>query len=188
MRRKPKPPVEKSAIEEEKEVSAEIEVKEVVSEEPKKSEIQAPRKKFSIDRQLSFKTFLISHFLILTVSIAFISLLAWILYKDNDQLNSQKYNPVTREPISFSLEINNPNDNLLVFDSSIVVSGKTDPLSTILITQNDQTVGVEADSQGNFTKVVTLSVGVNNIYLTAFDTTGSAKQVTRTVYYSEEKL
>lgn len=162
-----------------------------IEEEVIKEEVNPPARpkdRISIDRQLSFKVFLISHLVIFLIGVLFISFCGWLLYGGGDKLSSEKYNPVTREPISFNLEINNPVDNLLIFESSVVISGKTDPLSTVLITQNETTTGLEADSKGNFTQVITLTPGVNNISITAFDTQGSTKSVTRTIYYSEEKI
>lgn len=165
------------------------EVKDIKEEAPTQIPSKPKKKRrLNIDKQLSFKTFLISHFLILLVSVAFISIFAWIIYGDNSPLDKQNYNPVTKEPISFSLDISSPEDNLLVFESSIVVSGKTDPQSTILITRNTESYGLEADTKGNFTKVVNLIPGVNNIYISAYDSKGSVKTSAKTVYYSEEKL
>lgn len=140
------------------------------------------------DRELSFKTFLISHLGILILGLIFLGSLYYILYFDRSPLNLKNYDPVTREPISFDLEISNPEDNSLVFDPNIIISGKTDPKSTVLISNNQKDTGVEADQDGSFTKVITLTPGVNYLSISAFERKGSIKTKKLTVFYSEVSL
>lgn len=140
------------------------------------------------DRELTFKTFLISHLGILAASLLFLGGLYYILYFDRDPLNLKNYDPVTKEGVSFDLEVSSPEDNSLVFDPSIVISGKTDPKSTVLVSNNQKDLGLEADKDGNFTKVVTLAPGVNYLSINAFNPEGGIKLKKLTVYYSEESL
>lgn len=146
------------------------------------------KRKILRDRELSFRIFLISHLGILLAGLIFLGGIYYILHFDQNPLNLQNYNPVTKQSISFDLEVTGPEDNTLVFDSSIIVSGKTDPLSTVIISDNQKNIGLEADQNGNFTKVVTLFPGVNYLTISAFNPKGNIKTQRLTVYYSTEKL
>lgn len=100
----------------------------------------------------------------------------------------QGYIPVSSAPKSMNMEIQNPDDELLVFNNTVVVSGKTTPKSSVVIINGQDQLGTEADKDGNFQKVVDLQPGINPIQILAFDTEGNSKSDSRTVYYSEEKL
>ncbi len=89
---------------------------------------------------------------------------------------------------SFNLQINNPDDELLVFNRSLLVSGTTSPNAAIIVTDNDNDSGFSTDSEGNFSQVITLEGGLNLLTIDAFDSSGNTKQVKRTVYYSQEQL
>lgn len=98
------------------------------------------------------------------------------------------YRPVSSKPISFSLEINNPDDNLLSFDKSLIISGKTSPKATVIIWSDDLDTGFSVNPDGSFSKVVTLDPGLNILNITSFDSVGNSKSISKTVFYSEEKL
>jgi len=100
----------------------------------------------------------------------------------------QGYVPVSTSPKSMKIELQNPDDELLVFDKTVVVSGKTSPKAAIVITNGQSHVGTDADTGGHFQKVVDLTPGVNQIIVQAYDTEGNTKSDSRMVYYSEEKL
>lgn len=108
------------------------------------------------------------------------------------QTNLAEYIPVTSKPTTFNLEIKNPEDELLTFSKSVVVSGKTSAKSTVIIsvegTNTTTFDGFEVNSSGDFQKTVGLSPGLQTIEISSFDPSGSYKTVTRTVYYSEEQL
>lgn len=103
-------------------------------------------------------------------------------------INSISYIPVSKEPTSFSLEINSPEDDLLSFDQNVVISGKTAPFATVIIVNGSFTTGFDAGSKGDFSKVFTLNEGPNSLYITAFDKTGTTKTVIKNIYYSKEAL
>ena len=88
----------------------------------------------------------------------------------------------------FDLQINNPDDELLVFSKSLTVSGQTSPNATVMFTNGDSDSAVSASSSGSFTQVLNLNPGLNTITINAFDSIGEAKTVTRTVYFSEDQL
>lgn len=112
----------------------------------------------------------------------------FITASQNRPLALTSLGTITHEPVSFDLEVDNPDDELLVYDSSLLVSGKTSPNASVIISDGDQDLALSASSTGDFSQVVTLSTGLNRILINAFDDQGNTKQVARTVYYSEEKI
>ena len=140
------------------------------------------------DVVLSTKTYIISHLAILASGLFFFGGLYYILYIDKFNPTLIEYNPVTKEPVSLFLEIANPEDEILVDKDNLVVSGKTGPELTVIISSPITDAGFQAGIDGQFSKVISLAPGANLIEITAFDNEGNSKTVTRTIYYSEEKI
>lgn len=140
------------------------------------------------DVVLSTKTFILSHLVILIVSLSFFGGLYYILYQDKFQTLPQAYNPVTKEPTSFILEISSPDDDMLVNDASIVISGTTGPDTAVIITSAQNSSGLQSGRDGQFSKVFPLSEGPNIVTITAFDHEGNTKSITKSIYYSKEKI
>lgn len=140
-----------------------------------------------MNKRLSFKTFLISQIIIFAVSLILLGILYLVLNSGFKKISSFQKGPVTIEPISFNLTINNPDDGLLVFDNTTLVSGKTAPKTTVVISTDTDTV-VQAGDKGEFSKIIDLNPGPNKIIISTFDSQGNNKSETRTIYYSEEKL
>ena len=140
------------------------------------------------DITLSTKTFIISHLVILLSGLAFFGSLYYILYQDKFQSVQISYNPVTKEPVSLFLEVTAPEDEILVYEDNIVISGKTGSDSTVIISGPENDAGLQASKQGEFNKVFPLSPGPNIVEITAFDSEGNSKTVTRSIYYSKEKI
>lgn len=146
-----------------------------------------------LDSVMTFKSFLISHAIILTAGLIFLFGLYFILNQDNRKFDYSSYIPVTKPPLSFNLNITYPDDELLVFKKDLTFSGNTTVAnSTIFLTiswdEQENYLGFETDSSGNFSKIITLAPGINQITINAFDKSGSLKSATRTIYYSEETL
>lgn len=138
-------------------------------------------------KNLSPKIFVISLSVILLISLGLIGGLYY--YLNADQLGATfKYLPVSQTPTSFNLSVNSPEDNALVEDASIIVSGKTAPFASIIITNGEQTIGFEAQSNGDFSKIMTLNAGPNILQISAFDKIGATKAILKNIYYSKEKL
>jgi hypothetical protein len=140
------------------------------------------------DRVLSTKTFLISHLIILIAALAFFGGLYYFLYPEKFQNTLTEYNPVTKNSVSLFLEISTPEDDILVNDGSIVISGKTGPNTTIIILSLTNDTGLQSNDEGEFSKVFPLTEGANIIEITAFDLEGNSKTVVKSIYYSEEKI
>lgn len=96
--------------------------------------------------------------------------------------------PVTTPPKSLIIDLQQPDDNLLVFDSSLVISGKTAPNTEVLISTDIQDLVIKSRSDGTFSTVLNLDEGENRIVAVVFDSTGDLRTAQRSVYYSKERL
>lgn len=142
-----------------------------------------------LTKKLSTKQFIFSHFLIFILGLIFLAGLYYILNIQYQQ--SQKpfeSGPVTTPPKSLRLDLSEPDDDSLTFQSSIIISGKTAPSKEILISTDSQDLVIKSKPDGNFSTVITLDEGVNQITAVVFDATGDFRSSERTVYYSKEKI
>lgn len=138
-------------------------------------------------KELSTQTFIISMVIISVISLAAIGGLYYILNPDV-LLNNVAYMPATKEPSSFSLEINAPEDNALVMDPNLVVSGETAPFATLIVSNGDETTGFGANNDGEFSKIIPLKEGPNQLTITSFDKQGASKIAHKQVYFTKEAL
>ena len=140
------------------------------------------------DVVLSTKTFVLSHLTILIFALAVFGGIYYVVYPEKFTGAVSEYLPVTRESVSLFLEVSSPEDDILADDGNLVISGKTGPDATIIISNNQSDIGLQADKNGEFSKVFPLTRGANIIEINAFDSKGSNKSVTKSVYFSEEKI
>lgn len=139
--------------------------------------------------KLSKKQFIISHILILIAGLFFIFGLYYILNIQYKQTQKPfEAGPVTSKPKSFTLDLDQPSDDTLNFSSQILLSGKTGPNLEVLISTDSSDQVITSKSDGTFSLTLDLNEGVNNITVTAFDSTGDSRFAERTVYYSKEKI
>ena len=142
-----------------------------------------------LKRVLSFKTFVFSQILILILGLGFVFGLNYFLNLNGfDNTYSLSKGPVTNQPKSLRLDLEQPDDNVLSFDSSIIVSGKTAPNTEVLISTNSDDLVLKSKPDGNFSTVVNLDEGVNKISVVVFDMRGDFRSQERTVFYSKEKI
>lgn len=135
------------------------------------------------------KYFILSQLFILIVSLAFLFGIHYIVniqYKVSDKPFAQ--GPVTSKPKSFTLNIAQPDENTLVFDKEISLSGQTGPNMEVLISTNTDNMVIKSKTDGSFSTNLTLTEGVNNIKIVVFDQTGDFREAERTIYYSKEKI
>lgn len=138
---------------------------------------------------ISNKNFIISQIIILSTGLILAGLMYLVLqrpFAGNPDIG--KYIPVTKEPISFNLEVVEPENNTVVFDDKILVNGTTSPNATIMISTEDSDQGLNANKEGLFSKTIDLNPGLNTIVINTFNDSGENKSEIRSVYYSEEKL
>ncbi len=141
------------------------------------------------NRKISTKFFILSQVLILILGLTFLGGLYYILNIQHPQpKNAFLAGPVTSLPRSLRLDLDQPDQDSLSYSSSIIVSGKTGPGSTVLISTDVNDLVIKAKPDGSFSTVLSLNEGVNRITAAVFDVTGESRSSERTVYYSKEKI
>lgn len=144
-----------------------------------------------MNKKLSTKEFIFSQILILVSGLIFLGALYYILYIDSPSQTQNSFfsgGPVTKEPASLMLELTAPDDDLLVFDDSLEIAGKSSPNSYILITTPSSNRVIKSKSDGSFSTEIELTAGINEIKIISFDEKGEQKDLERTIYYSKEKI
>lgn len=96
--------------------------------------------------------------------------------------------PVTKQRKEFNLVVSNPDDNVLVFDKSLLVTGSSTPKTTVIISTDTDDYAFQTTNNGDFSSSITLSPGLNKITISAFNDTGNSQKQERTVFYSTEQL
>lgn len=132
--------------------------------------------------------FIVSMLAILVFSTGLLLALYFYINQNPSGVNFAQSEPVTREPVSLIFNLSSPDDNLLTFDSDLLVTGKTSPGSVIIISLNDDDQSLEVSSQGDFSTTLKLQPGVNSLTIASFDLLGNSKSEERTIYYSKEKI
>ncbi len=142
-----------------------------------------------LDKKLTTKHFILSHILILIVSLTFLGVLYYILNIQYQKPKNAFLNgPVTTAPKSLRLDLDQPDHDSLVFSSSIIVSGKTGPGNTVLISTETKDLVINSKPDGTFSTILNLDEGENQVTAVVFDSTGDFRSAERTVYYSKEKI
>lgn len=141
-----------------------------------------------LTQKLSTRQFILSHLLILSLGLIFLAGLYYILNAPTQNNSSVLTGPVTSLSKSLRIDLDQPDDNLLTFSSSLLVSGTTLPTLPVLISTEEQDKVIISGENGSFSTVITLEEGVNNLVVVVFDAAGETKQLERTIYYSKEKI
>ena len=140
-----------------------------------------------LTKKLSTTTFFVSQIFILLVSLIFLSLLHYVV--NVQYVKSNKYSlrgPVTTAPSILILEVTNPDDNLIIFDSPYLITGKASPKTVVLISSETEDMVVSAKTDGSFSINFPLTEGPNKITITAFNQKGEERSLERLVYYSKK--
>ncbi len=160
-----------------------------VAKTPDLEKNSEPIKESFMSKPLSTKNFVLSLIIIVVVSLTGTYFFHQYLYGDSLNLKDLKnYNPVSRKPISFNVEVTNPEDELLTFDKTTIVSGRTISKAVVLISNNGNDYATVANDNGEFSKVINLDKGSNDITVNVFDSFGNSKTINRSIYYSEEQI
>lgn len=143
-----------------------------------------------IKQKISTKFFIISHISILIAAILFLGWLYYVLYLGHQpptmsQLGEKLF---TQKPKTILIDLDQPDEDSLVYDPSILISGKTTPNTDILIMSDSEDLIVRSKADGNFSISLDLSEGVNKISALVFETNGEARLTERQIFYSKEKL
>ena len=116
-----------------------------------------------LTRKLSSKAFYLSQSLILIFGLIFLSGLYYILNSPQNNSSYTTRGPVTILPKSLRIDLDLPEENLLTFQPSVIVSGNTLPFTQVLITTDSQDLVIESKKDGSFSTVIKLDKGVNNL-------------------------
>lgn len=140
-------------------------------------------------RRLSSNQFVLSQVLILIAGLISLGALYFILNIQYQKPKAPFLNgPVTTLPKSLRLDLDQPDQDSLIFSESIIVSGKTAPSKEVLISTDTSDSVIKSKPDGSFSTVLDLDEGVNRITATVFDSTGDSRSAERTVYFSKEKI
>lgn len=140
-------------------------------------------------KKISPKHFILSHLFILIIGLLFLFGLYYILnvqYQDSN--NPFSNGPVSSLPKSLRLDLDQPADDTLIYQSSIIISGKTAPLVDVLIFTDTADLILKSKPDGSFSTVLNLEEGINKVVAVTFDVTGDWRSIERSVYYSKEKI
>jgi len=103
----------------------------------------------------------------------------------NVALNQEK-SPTTEEKMS--LKILSPENNALVSDTKVKITGKTLPNINVVILGEESENVLQTDEQGQFTQEITLVGGTNEIKISAFDNDGAEASVNLNLVYSKSEI
>lgn len=98
------------------------------------------------------------------------------------------HGPVTSIPKTLRLDLDQPADDSLTFQNSIIVSGQTSFGKDVLIFSSSEDLVIKSKNDGSFSTVFNLQPGINMITVAVFDADGDTRSIERTVYYSKEKI
>lgn len=87
-----------------------------------------------------------------------------------------------------SLTITEPEENLLVNEEAITISGQTAKEAIVILLYPEGEKILQADEQGQFTTEIELAGGVNEIKITAYDKEGNQEETTLRVVYSTAEI
>ena len=96
--------------------------------------------------------------------------------------------PTPIPPVANALTISSPDDEALINDNSVTISGQTTANSTVLIVWEQDEQVVATDTSGNFSLKVDLVAGYNVITVYAYDTAGNESSKSLTVTYTTAKI
>lgn len=145
--------------------------------------------RLNLNKKISNSTFILSNIGILMAGLTFLFGLYYILNLQYP-VSSKPFEKglVTTAPKTLRLELEQPDNHALLFEPSVIVSGKTGPSLEVLIYSDTQNTVIKSKPDGSFSTVLNLFEGINQIFVNVFDATGDSKSDTRTVYYSKEKI
>src|SRR3989338_9427194 len=104
-----------------------------------------------LKKKLTSKQFFLSQFFVFLIGFLFLITLYYILniqYQKNTRPFSM--GPVTTSPKTLRLNLDKPDDDSLVFQNSIIISGQTTPFREVLIFTDSQDLVITSKKDGSF--------------------------------------
>lgn len=116
-------------------------------------------------------------------------IVAFGVYRINSKMASNKKidiaaSPTPQASTEFKIVLDKPENDDVVTANTVTVSGLTKPVSWVTFSGENADYTVQSDSTGAFSQDVDLIPGVNQIKLTAFNTTGGQSATEVLVVYS----
>ncbi len=120
---------------------------------------------------------------------------AFYLYQGTKTIPASKLKTVaiksptpSATPMGVYLSLDNPQDESVVTDKVLAVSGKTVPGATVVILTSSSHQVVQPSQQGDFSTTITLDNGENLLQVISFGPDGLSQTAQRTVTYSTEQF
>lgn len=117
------------------------------------------------------------------------------LQENNNEPQSEENEsqPIVNENLQneeekMSLSITSPQDNSLLDQEEIEITGKTSPLANIVILFEEGEKIIQTDEQGDFKETIELSGGANEITITAVDQDGNEASKVLNLVYSTAQI
>lgn len=136
----------------------------------------------------SVKAFVLTQVLIAILLLTTLGSVYYFLTKSSANPSYSQTGPVTTQPASLNLNLDSPDDDLMVFNSSVVVSGKTLPNIYVLVSSDSDDFIIKSKEDGTFSGDLELELGQNELTVSAFDSSGDSREAKRTIFYSKEKI
>lgn len=96
--------------------------------------------------------------------------------------------PASTKPDAIKLNLFQPKENDLYNNEKIIVSGESLPNAKIVILTETSDFDLSTDETGKFSQEISLSGGINNIQIIAFDQSGREASQNLSVVYSTAQL
>lgn len=141
-----------------------------------------------MSKKLPSTKFLVIMLMILIIGLTLIGFYYYFTTNQSKPETSTLFTPVTSEPVSLNFNLSSPEDNLLTFSSDLLIQGKAISGATVILSLDSGEKILEQNSKGDFSTTVKLKEGLNIINIFVFDSSGQTKSLTRTVYFSKEKI
>lgn len=136
----------------------------------------------------SVRAFVLTQVLIAILLLTTLGSVYYLLTKSKANPSYSQTGPVTTQPASLNLNLDSPDDDLMVFNSSVVVSGKTLPNIYVLVSSDSDDFIIKSKEDGTFSGDLELELGQNELTVSAFDSNGDFREAKRTIFYSKEKI
>lgn len=107
--------------------------------------------------------------------------------QENENQPIVNENPQNSEE-KMSLSIISPQDNSLLDQEEIEITGKTSPLANVVILFEEGETIIQANEQGDFKETIELSGGANEITVTAVDQNGNEASKILNLVYSTAQI
>ena len=100
----------------------------------------------------------------------------------------RKVSPSPAKSAAHFLTLDQPEDNLVTQNSTLMVTGKTSVSSTVIVLAGEETQLADVGQNGTFSFSLKLQEGQTTIEVTSFDQNGEEKTISREVFYTTETI